>query len=115
LIQPVPFVTFPKPTASEYRTERFENIERLDLSLSSTGAKGGHLKMKFEDGDVLTYNFFNTTGGGPKGFREEVFEKALEALQSLKDFDDEFCVLIQNLESKKKFLSQTTRRYNERL
>jgi len=109
----MPFVTFPKPTGRKHRTERFENIERLDLSLGTTGAKGGRLKIKFEDGDVLTYNFFNTAEAGPKGFREEVFERALETLQSLKDFDDD--VLIQNLESKKKFLSQTTRRYNEQL
>jgi len=56
-----------------------------------------------------SYNFFNTAEAEPKG--EEVFERALET--SLKDFDDD--VLIQNLESKKKFLSQTTRRYNEQL
>ena len=110
----MPFVTFPKPTGKKYRTEKFKNIERLDLSLGTTGAKGGCLKIKFGDGDVLTYNFFNTAEAGPKGFREDVFEKALETLQSLKDFDDEFCVLIQNLEAKKKFLSKSTRRYNER-
>jgi hypothetical protein len=57
-----------------------------------------------------SYNFFNTAEAGPKGFREEVFEG--ETLQSLKDFDDD--VLIQNLESKKKFLSKSTRRYDER-
>ncbi len=109
----MPFVTFPKPTNSEYRTEKFENLERLDLSLSTTGTKGGRLKIKFEDGDVLTYNFFNTTEAGPKGFQEDVFERALEVLRSLKDFDDEFCVLIQNMERTEKYLSRSTRRYNE--
>ncbi len=107
------FVTFPKPTGSEYRAERFENIERLDLSLSRAGAKGGHLKIKFQDEDVLTYNFFNTTDGGPKGFREDIFERALEVLRSFKDFDEEFCVLIQNMERTEKFLSRSTRRYDE--